>query len=115
MTHPTPTPIPARPDFPVTWEQPDDALMCWTLDRMHFPDPMSPLEDAFMRIMAEHGFNSAAAGYALPVRFQARRINTYHYEAIVPLRLPPEELEALGRQSEEMLGAAMARLEELWE
>ena len=36
-------PLPPPADFPVIWQNPDDACLCWTLDRVHWPDPMAPL------------------------------------------------------------------------
>ena len=36
--------IPAPDDFPVTWLQPEDAELFWTQDRLHYPDPVTPLE-----------------------------------------------------------------------
>ena len=34
--------IPA--DFPVTWPQAGDADLFWTQDKLHYPDPVTPLE-----------------------------------------------------------------------
>src|SRR5439155_1063116 len=36
-------PIETPSDFPVTWQQPDDAQLLWTLDRVHWPDPLPTL------------------------------------------------------------------------
>ena len=44
---PEPIPIPEQPDFPVTWANPEEAQIPWELDRMHWPDPMPPLEGEF--------------------------------------------------------------------
>jgi len=111
--HPEPTPIPTPPDFPVTWETPDDERTPWELDRMHFPDPLPPLEGELWCRIFHNGFNPATEAYEMPMKGRARLMNTYLYSAIVPT-VPPEEMEAQGKRSEEKLGAAIARLSELW-
>lgn len=43
VSQPAPgTQIPTPPDFPVRWEKPGDERMFWTLELVHFPDPMTP-------------------------------------------------------------------------
>src|SRR5262245_12235456 len=107
-----PSPIPTPPDFPVTWEQPDDEKGFWTNDRLHWPDPVPLL---LTSLNLESSINSAAPEYEAPIRFFARRVNTYQYSAFVPLPLPPEEAEAQGKRAQEKLGAAMATMGERWE
>jgi pyruvate,water dikinase len=109
-----PTPIPTPPSFPIAWPRPDDAAMFWTPDPLHFPDPLHPLDFAFVERAYHSGFNSAAATYELPIRGETRRFNSYFYQSIYPLMIAPEELEAMGRRSQERMGAAMARLAERW-
>jgi pyruvate,water dikinase len=108
---PAPGPIPAPPDFPVAWSDPDDARKFWTHDRMHWPDPL-PL--ILFDMVPEEGFNGAFADYGMPMRFEGRRVNGYLYASMAPLPLPPEELERRGKEAQEKLGAAMGRLGELW-
>src|SRR5438067_11103919 len=105
-------PIPAPPDFPVVWESPDDEKLFWTNDRMHWPDPVPMLLHS---LAPEAGVNRAAPQYEAPIAFYARRINTYQYDAWVPLPIPPEEAEAHGKRAQEKMGAAMATLRERWE
>jgi phosphohistidine swiveling domain-containing protein len=108
-------PIPALPDFPVVWDDPDDERLFWTRDAMHFPNPVNVLEDEFLvRIAQGNGFARAFEAYDLPIRLQARRINTYLYTAVAPIMAPPEEMEAMGERSREKLGNAMAQLNERW-
>ena len=109
-----PQPIPTPPDFPVTWERPGDEQIFWTFDRMHFPNPIPPLVDAFLEASIGDGLTAAFAHYDVPLRAESRRINTYHYESYVPRHLPPEELAAMGQRSQEKVGAAMGRLGETW-
>jgi pyruvate,water dikinase len=78
---------------------------------MHWPDPV-PV--AIMSIAAEDGINAAATKYDAPIRFKARRINTYQYSQFSPPPVPPDELAAMGKRAEEKIGAAMARLGALW-
>ena len=107
----TVTPTPDA--FPVTWEDPADASLFWLLQRMHFPEPMTPLDEWFLRTEFE-GATRAAQVYDLPFYAKGRRCNTYAYAAIAPLPLPPEELAAMGQRAQGKLGAAMARLGEQW-
>ncbi len=107
-------PLPTPPDFPVTWEQPGDERLFWTLDRMHFSDPLPPLAYSFLRVSMESGFSSAFARYDVPMTTAVRRINAYPYQSMIPAPLPPAEMAALGQRSEEKLGAAMGRLGEAW-
>ena len=61
------------------------------------------------------GLQRAAAVYGAPVMAAARRFNTYHYEYMGPPMLPPQELEAMGTQAQERVGAVLARLMEKWQ
>lgn len=97
--------------FPVTWDNPEDARLFWTLDRMHWSDPAPML---IMDFAPESGIPAAATEYDLPLRFLNRRINTYCYSHIGPPPLPPEDLAAKGHQAEEKLKVAVARLGERW-
>src|SRR3954452_14344142 len=85
------------------------------MDRMHFPTQVAPLADSFIRTTFGVGFNRAAEVYSAPVMAAARRFNTYHYEFIGPPMLPPQELEAMGAQAQERVGAVLGRLAEKWQ
>jgi hypothetical protein len=62
-----PSPIP--PDFPVVWENPDDEQLFWMHDAMHFPDPLTMLDDdVLIRTLERHGFTRAAEFYEMPIR-----------------------------------------------
>ncbi|HEX5501100.1 MAG TPA: PEP-utilizing enzyme [Thermomicrobiales bacterium] len=108
-----PAPIPTPPDFPVTWEQPDDPRLFWTMDRMHCPAPLTPLTHALIRYMFQDAINVAMEELELPIRLMNRQVNTYMYMTIYP-STPPAEMAAQGKRAEERLGAAMARLDDLW-
>jgi pyruvate,water dikinase len=89
--------------------------MFWQLDRMHFPNQMSVMEDDFIRHFYSEGFVAAAEAYEAPIRPHVRRFLTMHYLAIAPLPLSEEELEDLGKRFEQNLGNAMASQGERWE
>jgi hypothetical protein len=106
--------ISTPPDFPVVWENPDDERLFWARDPMHFPKPVNALEDEFLiRLAQGYGFARAGEVYGMPVKMLVRRINTYLYTAAAPA-VPPEEMEAVGRRSQEKIEEAMARLGERW-
>jgi len=106
--------IPTPANFPVEWADPDDALLFWTRERMHFPAPVTPLSEDAWAVCLYSGFNRAWAAYDLGLRQIGRRINSYHYEAIVPVEASPEEQAAQSARSAEKLEAAMGRLGEAW-
>jgi pyruvate,water dikinase len=101
------------PNFPVVWERPDDAQLFWHHERMHFPDPVTPLSEDVWAVCL-NGCNRTMAVYDLGLRQIGRRINSYHYEAIVPLEASPEEQTAQSARSAEKLEAAMGCLGEAW-
>jgi pyruvate,water dikinase len=101
-----------RPE--VTWEQPGDEQMFWQLDRLHFPNQISMMEDDYIRVLYT-GFAVAAAESDAPIRPHVRRFLTRHYLAIAPLPLSDEELEELGKRFEQNLGNAMVGQGERWE
>lgn len=109
---PSPTPIPATPDFPVRWDDPSDAFLLWTNDRMHFPRPMTPLEYEVWAAFG-NGANLAGETYALPIRQRFRRINCYIYQSAV-LVLPPDQIEAHGRMAQELMAKGIEQLPDRW-
>jgi len=57
------SPFPPPADFPIIWQNPDDAHLCWTLDRVHWPDPMAPLVFAIAGEALARGLTAAARAY----------------------------------------------------
>ena len=55
---PEPRPIPDSPDFPVTWENPDDARLPWEYDATHFTGPVPYLESQAFWAEVFVGFNA---------------------------------------------------------
>ena len=110
-----PQPIPLPADFPVEWEQPEDAHRLWERETMHLPGQSTQLDDSFVRRWVDAGFNAACEDYSMPVRNAYRRINTYVYQSISPISHDHAVLEQLGKTAQERLGAAIGRQVELWE
>ena len=108
-----PTPIPPPPNFPVTWENPEDEGLFWQTDPMHFPEPTTPIMVRVGEAINE-GFRLAGMAYEMPVTLRYHRINTYHYKTILPA-VPPEEMETQGKRAEAKLQLAVGRLWELWD
>lgn len=113
MEHPSAAPIPAPAGFPVTWTEPGEEHLFWTHERMHFPDPMPSLTFSVASRLTQ-GFGRAAEAYEMPIRFGAKHVNTYYYQAVIPVMASPEELQAMGERSQQKLGAVMGRLSDYW-
>lgn len=110
-----PQPIAPPPDFPVNWERPEEAHGFWERETMHFPGQSPLLDHAFAHRWVEEGFNVACEDFSMPVRNAYRRVNTYIYQSIAPVSHDRAELEALGKEAQERLGAAIGRQTEVWE
>ena len=99
MSATLPTAIPTPAEFPVQWESPEDAMLFWQQDSMHFPDPVTAMEYAGMEGATARGFTAAVSAFEAPVvGMRMKRVNGYAYQAIVPFLGSPEDLEARGRQ-----------------
>jgi len=110
----TPTPIPTPESFPLRWTDEDQAKLHWIRDRMHFPTTVSPALELFFEAH-NAGFVHAFALYEMPLEaLLLRRINGYAYNAVVPRRLPHDEMAAMGERAQQNLGAAMMRLAAHW-
>lgn len=105
--------VPAT-NFPVSWDDPDDANLFWTFDRMHQPAPITPMTGQYLEYMFADGFNRALQAYELPMRMYTRRLNTYQYCAVTLLLRPGDELAAQGRRAEHNLAEAMQQLWTNW-
>ena len=81
---------------------------------MHFPQTVSPALDLFFEAH-NAGFEHAFALYEMPLEgLVLRRINGYAYNAVVPRRLPHDEMVAMGKRAQQNLGKAMMRSAEHW-
>ncbi|MEJ2711306.1 MAG: PEP-utilizing enzyme, partial [Anaerolineales bacterium] len=87
----TPAPgklIPDTPDFPVLWDNPQDAKLTW-MTNPGYKAPIPPLIYAFAGAMLL-GSNAGFEQASLPFQLRVKRINTYAYMGMVPKDAPPE-------------------------
>jgi pyruvate,water dikinase len=101
-------------EFAVTWDDPADALLTWMQDRMHAPEPGTPL-GMILAELVTHGFAFANDHYSIPMRFRMQLINNWLYATVNPVTTDVVELERLGAEAERRLGETFANLGELWE
>src|SRR5579859_3034111 len=107
--------LPAPSDFPVTWEEPEEARLSWRTDRLHRPDPYTPLAHSLQPRLQIAGRNKATRAYGQPATdIRSRRINTYVYEATITTPRSPDEVAVMSAESQRRVGAAIARLDDLW-
>ncbi|MEA2186313.1 MAG: hypothetical protein QOK16_1324 [Solirubrobacteraceae bacterium] len=94
---------------------PADATLFWRHDKIHFPDPLAPMEAAMLQRALGHGLTHAAAAYNVPIeRVEMRSMNGYHYRSIVMVAGSSDEMVARSALAERSVCAAIARLDELW-
>ncbi len=109
-----PTQSSAISEFPIQWDDPSDAHLFWTWDRMHFPTPVGWLTESVAIAATSHGFAVASERYSLPVRLQYRVFNRYAYNAMVPRSHDPAVLGELARNVEEAIKPAVLDLPRAW-
>ncbi len=82
-------------------------------DRMHFPEPVTPMMDLFVQVFND-GILQACVAHELPIKMRYQRINNYLYITMEP-RVAPEKMEAQGKKAEAAVGKVMDRLWEIWD
>ena len=105
----------SRAEFPVTWDRPEDALRLWSHDRLHYPDPVTPLEFTLIEGGVDAGLTTAARSYDMPITVHDRHINSYLYLAVEHDPLSASEKAELAERSSAKLRAAMASLRSSWD
>lgn len=100
-------------EFPVRWSRPADADLLWAQDRLHYPDPVTPLEFSMIEEAVDAGITAAARRYGVPLTVLDRHINSYLYVAISGDEAGDTNTTA--QESEAKLRAAMAQMETLWQ
>ncbi len=110
---PAPVPIPLPADFPIDWPDPGMAMAPWTQDRMHLPEPVTPMSAWWAQHFAA-GFSAGLAENSVPLGVQTARLNTYFYMAIAP-NVPPEQMPAMEATAENHLKAGMVSFWQRWE
>lgn len=108
-----PAAIPIPDAFPVTWPSAEAELGNWQQDRMHAPQPMSPMAFWWAEIFAQ-GFSDGLANLKVPMVTRLLRINTYYYMSVGP-NVPPEELIAREPEIEASVREAMAKTATRWD
>ncbi len=108
--------MPILPDVPMNKAGHEEEPLTWVHDAVHWPDPMPPLAFAIAGHSLAQGLLAAARSYELPVGdVRVRRINTYRYQATVPLAsASEEEADARKKRSRDKLRAAIRELGPLW-
>jgi len=102
-------------DFPVTWRHPADADLFWSQDRLHYPDPVTPLEFSFIEGAVDAGLGKALRHYDIPLTLLNRHLNGYAYFCVLPDALADDAAATLAAQSARKLGVAMDNLLLLWQ
>lgn len=90
--------------FVVEWEHDEDADRLWTLDREHFPDPLTPLAQAIGGVLGRTGGTRAytEAGVVMPSMFRpGPRANGFTYMAGPP---SDEEIARIAPGARALLG-----------
>ena len=106
------TMIPAAPGFDL---QPADQPYFWQQDKMHFPDPLAPMESAMLERSLGAGFGYGARAYNAPIEsVQIRTVGGYQYQSMIMVTGTPEEMAANGARAEQAVRATLGRLDELW-
>ena len=109
---PAPTPIPIPDDFPVTWQDPEDAVRTWDQEATHFPESMPPLEFDFWNC-AILGIYDLQERMCAPNRVVIRYFNTYFYmgERLV---VAEDEKEQRKKQGQEQILELAGQMHVLW-
>jgi phosphohistidine swiveling domain-containing protein len=100
--------------FPIAWSQAADAERPWTQERLHYPEPVAPLEFAVIEAFTTTGLTAAAAQFGLPLEARMCRLNGYVYQSTTPSISPGPELARRMRDAVEPLLAGADRLAEDW-
>lgn len=106
------TAIPVSADFPVSWEDPEDARKLWRLDPIHYPSPIPALEHDLLQGWLVSGTERALASYNLPIRYSLRNINGYLYNSINPENTQPEFAPRLIYQVKRLAPGLVKRMED---
>ncbi|MEA2142554.1 MAG: rifampicin phosphotransferase, partial [Solirubrobacteraceae bacterium] len=94
---------------------PADEALFWQQDKMHFPDPLAPMESAMIERAIGHGFTYGARAYDAPIeRVEVRTIDGYQYQSMIPMTGTPDEMAAQGALAEAAVRSVLGLLDGLW-
>ncbi len=99
--------------FPVDWQRPD-LQGSFTLDVMHFPDPLSPMTGSLSETAFVYGHRKASREYNLGIRFETAIINHFRFDGMLPEQHSEDEARALGKKAEQVMGREMGRQLDRW-
>lgn len=103
------------PTFPVHWEDPADATLWWTHETEHASPLVLPCQ-VVQRHWIGDGMVHAARLYGAPLAGRrGQRLNTYWYDAMLPLDVPPDEVARLAREGEAIKTERSEALATWWE
>ena len=80
-------------EFPVTWDDPEDAKLTWEREDAHFDHVLGPLAIEFIRNGPDHGIRTRFADIGFPMLVRHAAFNGRFYVSSKPL-VPAEELPA---------------------
>ena len=82
----------STPDFPVHWDDPADANLTYSMDKMHNPDPISPLQQS-LQPSTFYGWQKAMREFGVPFKaMHIRYQNFYQYDRVEMIEpASPEE------------------------
>ncbi len=106
--------LPIPDNFPISWNEPDDAKLTWGLDRMHWATPVTPLTGEYIEIFLLSA-DPVLLKFGYPARMRFRRINTYVYYTQAPLPMNETEIAVLKHQGESYTAETLQGLDRLWE
>lgn len=106
--------IPLPEKFPIVWDNPEDEKRFWMQDAMHAPAPVTPLSQGFGGAYLAEAFAEAFAHYSIPLDVKVKFFNNYYYMALTPRDLPKEEMEAMGKASQQKCEEVIGNYGKLW-
>ena len=81
-------------EFPVRWDDPEDAKLTWTREDAHFDRVFAPLSTEFIRYGVDYGIRKRMSSIGFPLLFRCHAFNGRFYESERPLvaedRIPAE-------------------------
>jgi len=105
----------STPDFPVHWDDPADANLTYSMDKMHNPDPISPLQQS-LQPSTFYGWQKAMREFGVPFKaMHIRYQNFYQYDRVEMIEpASPEEALSGGEALEATMKGEVARLADRW-
>ncbi|MEK6207979.1 MAG: PEP/pyruvate-binding domain-containing protein, partial [Chloroflexota bacterium] len=101
-------------EFPVTWDDPEDAKLTWGLESSHFHRPLSPLACDYIVRSIYYGMRQFAERMGSPFRIRALTFNGRIYEGVKTI-VPAETLPAEMMASTARRRAVARRLRRDWD